>query len=168
MLGDPSFIGKLWNKGVDIAASIVASTISALIIALIATLTWKFKRGRDLRLEADKQRQQSRIAQELEREKRRADHRDFVRRLAAERDSFASAISAATDLGRLQEEWVRYLRWLTENRLNNIPHNQKILNACAHVGRMSGPPNVVLSSTQLKLIAEQVRDTELPPLELQG
>jgi hypothetical protein len=43
-MADPSFLHKLWEKGVDIIASIVASTVSAFIIAGIATLTWRYKR----------------------------------------------------------------------------------------------------------------------------
>src|ERR1035437_5995309 len=110
MLADPSFWQKFCSKGVDIAASVAASTISAIIIAGIATLTWKLKRRRDLRLEEDKQRQHNRIALELEREKRVADRRALVKRLARERDDWVAVIAGATGSNRLQDGWERYGR----------------------------------------------------------
>ena len=61
-----SFWQKLWNKSIDFVASVIASTASAAIIALIdiGIWTWRWKRKRDLRLEEDKQRQQS-LAQDV-------------------------------------------------------------------------------------------------------
>jgi type VI protein secretion system component VasK len=65
MLADVPFWLKVRSRGIDIAASVIASTISAAIIAIIATFTWRWKRNRDLRFEEDKQRQQQRLAEEF-------------------------------------------------------------------------------------------------------
>jgi hypothetical protein len=56
---------KHLEQGIDITAGVITSTLSAFIIAVITTFTWGFKRKRDLKLEADKQRQQHRLALEL-------------------------------------------------------------------------------------------------------
>jgi hypothetical protein len=103
MLADPTFVQKLWNKGVDIAASVVASTITAAIIAGIATLTWRYKRKRDLELEDAKQRQHDRVALELEHEKRKRDYRERIKRLAKERDDFVAALESSANPVRIQE-----------------------------------------------------------------
>ena len=62
---------KLWDKGVDIAAAVIASTLSAGIVATIATVTWRWNKRRDLKHEEEKQRQQQRIAAEHDEEQQR-------------------------------------------------------------------------------------------------
>jgi len=131
MLADPTFVQKLWNKGVDIAASVVASTITAAIIAGIATLTWRYKRKRDLELEDAKQRQHDRVALELEHEKRKRDYRERIKRLAKERDDFVAALESSANPVRIQELWDDYLRWLYSNKLQSLLGNQVILNECS-------------------------------------
>ena len=167
MLADPSFIEKLWNKGVDIAASVVASTISALIIAVIATSTWKFKRRRDLQLEEGKQRQQHRIAEEIKIEDQKKERREYIQRRARERDGCVAAFAGATDVGRLQAEWDQYLKWLTLNGIVHLPGNQAIVNANASIGRLAHP-SAAPHPEWSKGIAEEVKRTELPPSELPG
>jgi hypothetical protein len=90
----PSVFEKLWNKGVDIAASVIASTRSAGIVALIATVAWRWKRIRDLQFEADKQRQQASISRELERAAE-LERRNILRnRLVSERNALAARAEA--------------------------------------------------------------------------
>jgi hypothetical protein len=60
MFADLTLLQKLWNKGTDITAGVITSTISAGIVAVIATIFWNWEKRRDLRFEADKQRQQHR------------------------------------------------------------------------------------------------------------
>jgi hypothetical protein len=66
MSAEPGFFDKLWNKGIDIWAGIITSTVSAAIIAVIATAAWRFKLWLDLKNDEAKQRQHHRINQELE------------------------------------------------------------------------------------------------------
>lgn len=72
---------------------------SAAIIAVIATLTWRWKRKRDLKLEEDKQHQQWRIAEEFEKKKRTEDVAALKRELEPLIDKFMSA--AAAESGEL-------------------------------------------------------------------
>jgi hypothetical protein len=127
MLADLSFWEKLWNKGVDVAASIVASTISAFIIAVIATLTWGFKRRRDLELEEDKLRQKNRLELEFAKQKQTEDDSNRLRQLEKVRDDFASAAASAPTPKGLQDVWDRYLRWLHDKGLLSLRKNQEIV-----------------------------------------
>jgi hypothetical protein len=136
MTADPSFLHKLWDKGVDITASVVASTISASIIALIATWTWGFKRKRDLRLEADKQLQHHRIEQELETHE--ANELALRARDAREREltALVKSFEAASGEGsavRLHEAWDMWLKWLYSHNLEYRPKNQEIIRAWGSV-----------------------------------
>jgi hypothetical protein len=165
-LTDLTFGEKLWNKGVDIAASILASTISALIIAGIATLTWRFKRKRDLKLEADKQLQHEEIALKLERERRRTDQRDRVKRLARERDEFAAAVAGAP-IGRILDQGVRgYYEWMNNEGLTNLPGNQRILAALANLDVNLRFVDALNLPGFAKSLGEQVKLTELPSADL--
>ncbi len=158
MVVDPSFIQKLWNKGVDIAAAVVASTISAAIIAGIATLTWKYKRRRDLHLEEAKQRQQYRIAGEMKAEDQRAERREYIKRLGRELDDFVRAMAGATDGERIDDVWYRYGLWLEQNEITLLPGNQRVLSNVGNVSRSIDRSAEAVA----KDISEQVRLTELP------
>jgi chromatin segregation and condensation protein Rec8/ScpA/Scc1 (kleisin family) len=157
MLGELPWWVKLWYKGVDIAASILANSVSAAIIAVIATLTWRWKIRRDLSFEEDKQRQQDRVTRELERQKRRDEHRERVKTLSEDRDRFVSAILSVPSVDRLQTEWDRYLKWLTLNGLVNLPANQSILNVHANYSN-----KLHAFPAMAKTLSEAIRGTELP------
>ena len=89
MLAELNPLQKLYNKGVDITAGVITSTISAGIIAIIATLAWRWKRKRDLRHEEDKQRQHDRISIELEAQRSEAATRAWRQKLPMERESLS-------------------------------------------------------------------------------
>jgi hypothetical protein len=126
-MADPSFLQKLWDKGVDIAASVVASTISAAVIAAIATVTWRYKRKRDLQLEEDKQRQHARIESELALESQERQNREHLKHLKTELADFVAAMKGAASQAQLNELWRRYNVWLLNNGVNLREGNQRIL-----------------------------------------
>ncbi|MGA3027618.1 MAG: hypothetical protein ABSF98_22890 [Bryobacteraceae bacterium] len=160
MLADAPFWLKVWNRGVDIAASVVGSTISAAIIAVIATFTWRWKRNRDLRFEEDKQRQQQRLEAEFAKnEKLRAASQERHNRLTQERDYFVFALHGADPPSRINEIWAAYWEWMERNELNNLPANRKI------------PREPPISDTFCadfepikRQLADLIRATELPPI----
>ena len=68
----PTYLHKLWAKGVDIGAG----AITSVLVGLIGLLLWRGKLWLDLKAEERKQRQQHRIAEEFEIEKRRQEAKD--------------------------------------------------------------------------------------------
>jgi hypothetical protein len=162
-----SYWHKLWDKGVDIGAGIVINTISAGIIALIATLAWRWKRKRDLKHEEDKQRQQHRIAEEFAREQH--SKANVERRLGLEREleSLVAKIANAGSVGNgehLQIAWNGWRAWLTKNELQYLPRNQEILDSWINYSdkfsAASSNRNVSLWAERL---ASQLRKTQLSP-----
>jgi len=136
MLADvPTFFHQLWNKGIDIWAAIIASTISAGIVAGIATAAWRWNKRRDLRHEEQKQHQQNRIAAEFAEQRRVLDEQARQRRLAEELSIFItqgkeipSKHAGMQGLICLADLWDTYLAWLKENKLEHLPSNLAILN----------------------------------------
>jgi len=161
LVADLPFWQKLWNKGVDIAASVVSTTTSAAIIALIATWTWRWKRKRDLRHEADKQRQQHAIGKEL----LAKENRDREAQLKLELDPLVAKFSEAANTGNadlLQGAWDTWLGWLHQNQLEYIPANRRILDAWAVNAGNFGKANSYQTVSQwAKEIASQVSGTQL-------
>lgn len=157
------FLQKVWDKGVDIAAGVITSVLATAVIALIGLLGWQAKLWLDLRADEKKQRQQHRIAQELESEKRRQEVRDQYERLHRERDSFASAVATQGRQGQA-ELWDRYLQWLQSNNLQHLPGN-------VHTYEMSGWSAVLRITTDVNVsvnasnMEKLIRNTELPSRE---
>jgi hypothetical protein len=159
MLTELSLLQKLWNKGVDISAGIITSTISAAIIAGIATLTWRWKRRRDLKFEADKIDQQSLKADERVRQ----EARERGERLTYEKDGFAVSATSLTSGLELAELWTNFLDWLQKNELQHLPTNQTMFATHRNFSaglRHGTAPNVANYANQ---IARLIVDTELPP-----
>lgn len=119
---------QLWNKGVDIAASVIASTISAAIIAFIATATWRWKRSRDLKFEEDKQRQQNRVVRDLAEETRRVEAAALHEKLKADTAEFIASMARAHTSQEIASEWERYVSRLQSNDLMKYAGNRKIVN----------------------------------------
>jgi hypothetical protein len=165
MIADLPFLLKLWNKGVDIAAGVVTSTLSAAIVALIATGTWGWKRSRDLKFEADKQRQQHAIAEDLA-NKQRADEevarQSLLRQeLEALLRDFANAGSPGSP-DHLQDAWDAWVTWLKNNKLEYLPDNRNVLNKW--VGHVFRQVNSQQTASQLadRLIGD-IKSTQLGP-----
>ena len=156
MLAEASFWLKLWNKGIDISASIIASTVSAAIIALIATLTWRWKRQRDLRFEEDKQRQQQRLKEEFEENERSRAAKATHDRLAHSREEYALAMGY-DDRRRAIETWEAYRQWMQAEGLDLLPANSKI----PADPFISQPPDLAQFFQEL---ADLIRSTELPAI----
>jgi hypothetical protein len=131
MIADLPFWLKLWNKGIDIAAGVLTSTLSAGIVALIATWFWRWKRSRDLKFEADKQHQQHAIAEDLAHKKHTVE--ELARRslLSQELEALLETFTNAGSPGnpdRVQDAWDVWTAWLKKNQLEYLPDNRKILN----------------------------------------
>jgi hypothetical protein len=149
---------KLWNKGVDITAGVITSTISAGIVAVIATIFWNWKKTRDLRFEADKQRQSLSIAEEIEAAKRREAARQNRQRLAKEMEILATQAETASP-EVLIDCWERYARWVDTSPLNILPRNLTTLNSLGvRIGGRLVPPTA-------REAARIIRNTELPAEE---
>ena len=133
---------KLWDKGVDIAASIISAAISAGIVALIATLTWRWKRKRDLALEDEKARQHERIAREFT-------EKDRLARLETLKSELGQLVANFDDVSRSMDEaralivaWDSWLKWLERNNLQDLPSNSKLVQYWEGYGIRQGNNNV--------------------------
>lgn len=124
---------------------------------------WRWKRSRDLKFDADKQRQQHAIAEELARKKQAAE--DAARQLAlgqeleAHLQRFASAGSPGNP-DRVQDAFDGWVTWLDKNGLKYLPDNQKILDKWAiHNFRQA---NSQQTAAQLaKEVAADIKGTQL-------
>jgi hypothetical protein len=114
-----SLLHQLWNKGVDIAATVLGTTISAGIVAGIGTLAWRWNKKRDLMHEAAKQRQQHKIAQELDSAKSNREIQDVRDRAKRTIEVFVNAVSTEEP----RELAVRYFVWLRREKLDVFNHH---------------------------------------------
>lgn len=127
MSAELGFIDKLWNKGIDISAGIITSTVSSAVIAVIATAAWKIKLGLDLKNNEAIQRQQHRISQELEATVRRTVEVERVKRLQAELKPLVEHLRQAASGPELMIAWNKYADWLERNNLQDSPANQRVV-----------------------------------------
>ncbi len=165
MIGDAPFWLKLWNKGIDIAAGVVTSTLSAAVVALIATWTWHWKRTRDLKYEADKQHQQHAIAEELAQQKCAAETFARQSRLSQELQAILRPFASAGSPGnpdRVQDAWDNWVTWLKQNQLEYLPDNQKIINEWAGYNFRQLNSQQTASQFANKLIVA-TQETQLSP-----
>jgi hypothetical protein len=106
-----SALQKLWWKGIDISASVIANTITAIIVAIIAEITWNRKRKKDLQLERDKELQRRQMADDLRRE-------TLAGELRGKRWELARYISEAKDREDLQERYQEARSWLYKTAIS--------------------------------------------------
>ncbi len=125
MLTHLPFLQKIWDKGVDITASVIASVI----IAGLALLVWKLKLRLDLQAEAQKQRQQHRLQQELAEELQRSAAWARYLVLNEQRDAHAASVQACTKTTELLAAVGRYEEWLRAENLQNFPQNIDFMKA---------------------------------------
>ena len=159
MLASFPFLQKLWDRGIDITASVITS----LIVAAIALLGWEFKLWLDLRADEAKLRQQHRIEEERAARKSRQDERDRHFRLKSERCSHANAVAAATKAYELQSAWGGYKTWMTTNELLSIPGNPELL-------RQASQHEVILertvhTPTAAKALCDIINKTSQPTFQ---
>jgi|GEM_PF-7083926 len=157
MLAHLPFLQKIWDKGIDITASVVTSVI----IAGLALLVWKLKLRLDLEAEKQKQRQQHRLQQELAEELQRKAARARYLVLTEQRDAHAASVQACTKTTELLAAVGRYEGWLQVESLQNFPKNIDFMKAIdgerenmkrsAHTERLAGS------------FSDRIRRTELPP-----
>jgi hypothetical protein len=165
MLADLTPLEKLYNKGVDITAGVIISTISAGIVAVIAIIFWNWKKRRDLRFEADKLRLQHSFTEEAGAESRRQAARERRDRLGRERDIFAAQATQMTSGIQLAELVERYYRWLESSNIDHLPRNLKTLSENPHWAqglRGATIPNIRLMGAEVDKL---IRETELPEAE---
>jgi hypothetical protein len=154
---------KLWNRGIDIGVGVITSVF----IAGIGLLFWRVKLWLDLRADERRQRQQHRIAEEIEALKRRDAARQNRQQLSADVDRFAKQAEASATAFHLADCWEHYYKWLIVNGLDGLPGNLKIivehsawgagLRGTATHGQVIGPA--------AQEVARVIRTTELPPVE---
>src|SRR5579884_358573 len=158
MLAPGDYFHKLWDKGVDIGAGVVISSVSGLILAAIATLTWRWKRRRDIKLEEDKQRQQHRIAQEFAQQ----EQRERGIQLKRERDALIQKVlDTQGNAQQLQKAWDAWETWLRKNGLEYLPGNRKILDKWAthsHAFGATSRQDTVFKWAEQ--IAEDIKNTQ--------
>ena len=165
---DPTFLQKLWGRGVDIAVGVATSVI----VAAIGLLFWWGKLRLDLH-KAKLQKLQDQDLDELfERKARRRDFDERYERLDEQREIFASDAEhiANAHTGRqgdlaLADLWESYVRWLESNGLDNLQSNLAMLNTHRpwavgiRGGGHSQRPAFLETAGSM---ARMIRETELP------
>ena len=159
MPADPSYLLKLWNRGVDVGVGVITSALSAGTVAVIAIVFWNWKKARDLRFEADKQRQNKRITDEFAEQERRRTVSAYHARLTEERRNWALKMAEAPDFPQIQDNWSSYWYWLITNSLDHLPGNRAIPREHPEV---KWPTHGSLAPLKQKL-SELIQRTELPP-----
>ena len=152
----PSLIHKLWDKGVDIAAALIVSGVTA----LIALASWKVKLWLDLKADEAKHRRQHARDLEFERERSQRDAFERDQRLQKERETLADEASAVMLKSQLQSVMARYTSWLETNDLEHLSTNaQKLSQVAAWSSLPQSPAQIPGLKTQLE---DMIRKTALP------
>ena len=113
---------KLWWKGVDISATVIGNAISAVIVVILAEITWKRKRDKDLEFERAKDKQRRATEQQLRDEE--AAHGDKLRRiklareLDAKRKAFVDKILKSFDDQALLHNYNEASSWITASSIS--------------------------------------------------
>jgi hypothetical protein len=128
---------KLWDKGVDIAAGVITSTLSAGVIAVIATITWSWKRNRDLRFEAEKQRQAYSIAKEFDNQTKLIDDLQLGHKHKTELGHLIAAIEVAFNSEDREQLWLNWQLLTGWIHINKFPHSPLSLNVLRHDTRIN-------------------------------
>jgi hypothetical protein len=127
---DPGAWTKFWWKGVDIAADVTKSLVTALIIAVTAYLTWEKKKRREHKLELEHEEKKRRLAEHLDAEFKSAETQAARRRrialLAAELKTHASDMRSVEGVYRAQDLRDRFLIWLENTKLMHWQSNGEI------------------------------------------
>ncbi len=115
----PSYLQKIYDRGVDIGVGIA----TGVALAIIGLLFWRGKLWLELRADARKQWQQWEIAGKHEHlmAMKKAEERN--ERLAKERANYAKAVRAAQHHEELVHLWDQYVQWIHDNGLQYLPHN---------------------------------------------
>ena len=152
----PPFLQKLWDKGVDIAAGLIVSGITA----VIALASWKVKLWLDLKADEAKHRRQHARDLEFERERSRKDALERDERLQKELLILADEAGKVMLKSQLQSMMTRYSSWLTTNHLEHLSANAQNLSEIASWASLTqSAAQVPGLKTQLE---QMIRKTELP------
>jgi hypothetical protein len=162
MLAHLSLFQKVWDRGVDIAVSVIATTISAGIAAGVATVTWRWNRKRDLKFEEAK----LELKDRRESEQAKREEQSRLQKLNREREGLAE-VAAATQIRGMQGDMIdRYIAWLKQNGLDHIPANAKIISKWSSVpGDLRQSPTIPDNNSQKRAaeLASDIRSTQLSP-----
>jgi len=177
MLTHLPLIQKFWDRGVDIGVGVITSVV----VGIIGLCFWRVKLWLDLRADERKQRQQHRIAAELDEPGRKAQQRERHRRLTQQLKEFAiqaeiigkrkkdrpdppNAPSLTNEA--LAQLWETYLEWLKSNDLDHLEGNLTTITVMTQASKMLRggdlPKEGVIQGAED--MAGLIRKTKLPPL----
>ncbi|MGA2183593.1 MAG: hypothetical protein ABSH47_11235 [Bryobacteraceae bacterium] len=146
MFADAPLWLKLWNRGLDITAAVIAIICAAIIVGIVGIATRKRK-----------QRQQQRLVDELAENERLRVAKQQHDRLTKQRDDYASAMAEADPL-EIGEVWNGYWNWLHSNDLDYLPANSRVPIE-PPIDHLSEDPDQCV-----RRLANLIRSTELPPI----
>ncbi len=157
MAAEPSYLIKLWNRGVDVGVGVETSVI----VGMIGLILYRGK----LWLDEQRQRQEIRIAAEEADRVRREEARNRLRRLVVERDTFLDAAKNAGNQLAQAQVWETYLEWLQSKELHHLPANlASVANLARWGDGLRGSTATSVEPNRRQMVAVMSR-TELPPEE---
>jgi hypothetical protein len=154
-----TYFQKLWDKGIDISASVV----TAMIVGAIGLLLWKGKLWLDLRAEEAKQRQKFRLDDERAGALRESAAMERDHAMRCEFEEIVSDAELAPNMATQRKVWERYLGFMGQYDLDRLPANAATLPARTildkKIGSMlrNGAPRETIAAKTL-VRAEEVRD----------
>ncbi|MGI9069834.1 MAG: hypothetical protein ACR2JB_00535 [Bryobacteraceae bacterium] len=162
MFADPSFFHKLSDKGVEIWSSAIASTISGIVLATIAGITYFVKLKVDLWYKAKEQRQAIEIKEKEAQRRKLLRQQETTTALNRNRRDQARAMAEVQSSERLQELWDGYVSWLGAQGLSLLPQNAKAQEKYAKYRDKLRDLTEANVPVMAKELSETIAATELP------
>ena len=157
------FVHKLWDKGVDIAAGIIAGAFTAAIVAIIGLLFWKIKLWLDFRAEKAK------FLQQKELERQDAQRREATRRAALlqNREQFAWVAVRTLDRKGQAELWNQVCDWMKKEGLLGIQTNLVTYTDRAGLSQKLRDASWDINvERNAHILADTIRNIELPLMDI--
>jgi hypothetical protein len=159
---------KLWNKGVDIIATSLASALSALLAAAIALMGWKLKLWLDLKKEKASQLQKTAIEDQIARDNTAESRRRLIAQFKTRVTVFAEETRNVRSESAAAELSTRYTKWLEDRQLATWKRNLRLIHKWGNpwntqlFSKSSGPMTHDLDQAKVNELEADIRGTDLP------
>jgi hypothetical protein len=148
---EADFLQKIWDKGIDISASVLANLVSAFVVAIIGLLLWEWNKRRELAAEREEWNHRQAEDRLVTLQDLKNEIEGFA--LQAEESGPSEAVATAA-------EW---RQWIRQSKLMPIGSNTKrSLNWQEAEGRFSSVNGLLNFVSVRAELAKDIRGTELP------
>jgi hypothetical protein len=156
---------KLWNKGVDIIATSLASVLSAAILLL----GWKLKLHLDLKKEEAVQLQKAAIENQISLNKAADSRRQLIARLKGQLAVFAEEARTVSSESAAEKLSTRYTTWLESMQLVTWKRNLRLMHKWGETWNTQpfsksagGFGELELNHAKINELEADIRGTDIP------